>query len=59
MVPIVIQKAIWATYRQGQEIDKNPSDAYLRNAQEAIAAVHEREFGKRWFNTLGPWLYSL
>ena len=43
MVPFALQKAIWATYRPGQEVDKNPSEAYLKNAQEAIAAVSQRE----------------
>jgi hypothetical protein len=47
MVPSVLQKAIWATYRSGQEKDKNPSEAYLKNAKEAIAAVHEKEYEKR------------
>lgn len=29
MVPRPLQRAIWATYRRGQEHDKNPSAAYL------------------------------
>jgi hypothetical protein len=39
-LPSHIRKAIWTTYRSGQEIDKNPGQTYLvaaRMAQEWIA----------------------
>jgi len=39
MVPKPLQQAIWATYRPGQEQDKNPSEAYLHVARQAIDAV--------------------
>lgn len=43
MVPEVLRDAIWATYRRGQEIDKNPSEAYLDAAFAAIEAVDNKE----------------
>lgn len=35
-LPKPLRDAIWATYRPGQENDKQPSRAYLENAQCAI-----------------------
>lgn len=46
MVPRPLQRAIWATYRRGQEIDKRPSDAYLLNADQAVRVVAGKE-GRR------------
>lgn len=43
MVPKVLADRVWATYRPGQERDKNPSEAYLKAADAAIKAVWERE----------------
>jgi hypothetical protein len=43
MVPPVLQGAVWATYRKGQEIDKHPSRAYIEAARAAILAVYQRE----------------
>lgn len=43
MVPKHIQWAVYRNYRKGQEITKDPSDAYLRVAQMAIDAVAQRE----------------
>ncbi len=34
MLPPILRQAIWNTYRAGQEIDKRPSEDYLRVAQE-------------------------
>lgn len=43
LVPPPLQAAVWATYRPGQEITKDPSRAYLDAAEAAIRAVAERE----------------
>ena len=42
-VPKHLAWAVYRNYRPGQEIDKNPSDAYLRVSQMAIDAVAKRE----------------
>lgn len=41
MVPRHLQRAVWQHYREGQEVDKRPSAAYLEAAAAAIAAVAE------------------
>ena len=46
MVPVAIQRAVWATYVPGQEIRKDPTSEYLRVAFEAIHAVAVKE-GRR------------
>ena len=38
-VPELLRKRVWRTYRKGQEIDKNPSPAYLEAATAAIKSV--------------------
>lgn len=43
MVPRHIQRKVWATYRPGQCDDKNVSRPWLTAADEAIAAVAEKE----------------
>lgn len=43
MVPADLQKAVWATYRKGQETDKRPSREYLDVARAAIDAVAAKE----------------
>jgi hypothetical protein len=43
MVPADLQSAVWKNYRRGQEVDKNPSAAYLDIARQAIAAVQAKE----------------
>lgn len=43
MVPFRLQKAVYATYRPGQEVTKMPSAAYLLAAREAIEAVAQIE----------------
>lgn len=43
MVPKALQRAVWATYRSGQEIDKQASREYLEAAKAAIDAVHTKE----------------
>lgn len=35
MLPKDIRKEIWATYKPGQEIKKNPSPAYIAAADRA------------------------
>lgn len=42
-VPKRLQAAIWAAYRPGQEVDKNPSKEYVDVADEAIEAVAKKE----------------
>lgn len=37
MVPANLQREIWKHYRQGQEVDKQPSEAY-----RAVTAVAKR-----------------
>jgi len=39
MVPRHLQSAVWANYRPGQEIDKNPSSDYLTAHLRAVNAV--------------------
>lgn len=41
-LPQSIRARIWATYRPGQEIAKNPSEAYLDAADAAQRWIHER-----------------
>ena len=43
MVPKTLQAAIWRHYRPGQEIDKQPSEAYLVTQRAAVAAVAAKE----------------
>lgn len=43
MVPLELQRAVWATYRPGQEVDKRPSAEYLEAARAAISAVAAKE----------------
>lgn len=43
MVPPVIKNQVWQHYRRGQEVDKNPTEAYLAAAQAAVDAVAEIE----------------
>jgi hypothetical protein len=43
MVPQKNKLAVYRHYRKGQEIDKNPTAAYLEAAQAAIDAVARKE----------------
>ncbi len=63
MVPRKLQRRVWATYRPGQEIDKQPSAEYLEAQQAAVAAVRQRELEQRpgWAKSmreLAPGLYT-
>lgn len=49
MVPREIQRRVWANYRPGQCDDKRPSEAWLRAARAAIAAVKRHEGRQRSF----------
>ena len=42
-VPRDIQARVWATYRDGQEREKNPSLAWCQAADAAVASVATRE----------------
>ena len=46
-LPLPMRKAIWLTYREGQEITKDPSAAYLHNAKMAVDWLVEHEAKKR------------
>lgn len=46
MVPGLLRARVWATYREGQEVDKKPSQAYMEAQRAAIEAVALRE-GRR------------
>ena len=39
MVPKFRQRAVWNSYRKGQEVDKRPSAQYLYAAAAAVKAV--------------------
>lgn len=43
MVPTILVKAVWATYRHGQCDDMRPSREWLRAAHAAIGAVARLE----------------
>lgn len=43
MVPKSIRFAVYREYRPGQEVTKDPSEAYLRVAQLAIDKVAQQE----------------
>src|SRR5712691_8301184 len=47
MVPEAARRAIWAAYRPGQEIRKDPSLEYLAAARAAIRAVEAAEERRR------------
>ena len=47
MVPRALQRAVYATYRPGQERTKAPSEEYVAAAKAAIAAVALKEAQKR------------
>lgn len=42
-LPKPYRDKVWKHYRQGQEIDKKPSKAYLLAAQEAIDYMAQKE----------------
>lgn len=45
MVPRNLQVKVYATYRSGQEVDKQASSEYLKAAREAVEAVRDKESG--------------
>lgn len=44
MVPADLRRLIWRHYRNGQEVDKNPSAEYLEVARKAQDSVLKKEF---------------
>ena len=44
-LPAKMRREIWACYRPGQEVDKNPSLEYLQAAQRARAYIADLESG--------------
>ena len=44
ITPYKLKRWVWATYRRGQEIDKRPSEEYMRAQRAAIRAVENAEF---------------
>lgn len=47
MVPPALRQAVWDTYSPGQEIRRDPTEAYLAAADAAIEAVAIKEGRKR------------
>lgn len=47
LVPKALKDQVWATYRPGQEVDKQPSKSYLEAAKQAIRAVQAKELKSR------------
>lgn len=45
-VPLKLRSDVWRNYRRGQEVDKQPSDAYMAAARAAIESVAQKE-GRR------------
>lgn len=45
MVPAELQRAVWRTYRPGQERDKRPTREYLEALRDAVRAVDDLENG--------------
>jgi len=43
MVPKILQRRVWATYRPGQCDDWQPSAEYCQAARAAVVAVAKRE----------------
>jgi hypothetical protein len=43
MLTAKLRAAVWAAYVPGQEIRKNPSEAYLKAAREAIDYIEMKE----------------
>lgn len=43
MVPKTIQRRVWNTYVEGQEIRKDPTSAYLNAMAQAIRFVEVKE----------------
>jgi hypothetical protein len=48
MVPLHLQRLVWKHYRPGQEIDKQPSEEYIRVQRLAVAAVAQAEDARRF-----------
>ena len=48
MVPLHLQRLVWAHYRKGQEVDKRPSEEYMRVQRLAIEAVAQAEDAQRF-----------
>jgi len=47
-VPRELQRRVWATYVEGQEIRKDPTEEYMEASQAAIDAVnHIEKRGKK------------
>jgi hypothetical protein len=43
MVPVALQRRVWATYVPGQELRKDPTPGYIEAARAAIDAVAQQE----------------
>ena len=46
-LPRPIQLAIWRSYRPGQEIDKQPSPAYIKAARDALNWIRTKQLPTR------------
>jgi hypothetical protein len=45
LVPVALQKAVWAAYVAGQEVRKDPSPEYTAAAKAAVQAVEIAQSG--------------
>lgn len=45
MLPKDMRDKVWALYRPGQEVTKDPSMAYLNHAMACVNFVADKEFG--------------
>ncbi len=43
LLPKRLQREVWRHYREGQEITKDPSEAYMEAQRAAVAAVAKIE----------------
>lgn len=43
IVPAILQREVWKHYRHGQCDDKQPSKEWMKAADDAIAAVYDKE----------------
>lgn len=41
MIPKPLRDRVWATYRSGQEVTKDPSPEYMEAQRAALAAIPE------------------
>jgi hypothetical protein len=57
LLPQPIRRAVWATYRLGQETDKNPSRAYMTAVRAALdwAEQYDEKTRRRAYLVVAGW----